>query len=59
MANTGLIKHIKDTDKAGDKALGQTEEIVKETAEKDTKEAKKIEYSDKKRTMFLTNQATS
>jgi hypothetical protein len=59
MANTGLIKRIKDADKAEDKALGQKKEIVKRTAEKNTKEAKKIEHSDKRSAMFMINQATS
>jgi hypothetical protein len=37
IASTGLIKRTEDADEAEDKALGQTEEVVKRTVEEDTR----------------------
>jgi hypothetical protein len=61
MASTGPTEHTKDVDKAEDKALAYTEKTVQEThtAEKNTREAKKIKDSDKRSTMSVTNQAAS
>jgi hypothetical protein len=56
IANTRLIKHTKEIDKAEDKALRQTKEIVKETTEKkNTRKAKKIEYSDRRSVILIIN----
>jgi hypothetical protein len=56
MANTRLIKRTKDADKAEDKALGQTEEFIKGTTEKeDIIEAKEIDYSNRRSAMFVIN----
>jgi hypothetical protein len=60
MANTGLIRRTKDADEAEDKALGQTKEFIKGTTkEKDIKEAKEIDYFDRRSAMFVINQAAS
>jgi hypothetical protein len=61
MASTGPTEHIEDVDKAEDKALAYTEETVQGThiTEEDTRKAKKIEDSDKRSAMFVTNQAAS
>jgi hypothetical protein len=59
MANTGPTERIEDVDESEDEALAHTEEIVQgiHTAEEDTREAKEIEYSDKRSAMSVTNQA--
>jgi hypothetical protein len=59
MASTGLTERTEDVDKLENKALAYTEEIVQGiyTIEKDTREAKEIEHSDRKSAMFVTNQA--
>jgi hypothetical protein len=59
IASTRPTEHTEDVDKSEDEALAYTEEIVQgiHTAEEDTKEAKKIKYSDRRRAMFVTNQA--
>jgi hypothetical protein len=49
-----LIKRTKDTDKAKDKALGQTKEIMKKTAKKNTKKViKEIRHFNKRSVMFV------
>jgi hypothetical protein len=56
MANTGLIRRTKDTDKAEDKALGQTKEFIKRTTKKkNIKEAKEINYFKRRSAMFVIN----
>jgi hypothetical protein len=57
MASTGPTEHTKDIDKAEDKALAYTEEIVQGiyTTKEDTKETKEIENSDRKSATFVTN----
>jgi hypothetical protein len=57
MASTRPSKHIKDVDKAEDKALIYIEKTVQGTytIEKDTKEAKEIKDSDKRSAMSVTN----
>jgi hypothetical protein len=57
MASTGPTERTEDVDESEDEALAYTEEIVQgiHIAEEDTKEAKKIEYSDKRSVMFVTN----
>jgi predicted transcriptional regulator len=60
IASIRLIKRIKDTDKAENKAY--TENIVQGiyTAEENTREViKKIEHFNKKSAMFVINQAAS
>jgi hypothetical protein len=61
IAIIGLIERTKDVDKAEDKALARTKEIVKGiyTTEENTKKVKKIKYSDRKSAMFAINQAVS
>jgi hypothetical protein len=56
MANTELIRRTKDTDKAKDKTLGQTKEFIKGITEKeDIREAKEINYSNRRSAMFVIN----
>jgi hypothetical protein len=64
IASTGPTEHTKDVDKAEDKALVYTEEIVIRIhivkdiyIEEDTREAKKIEDSNKKSATFMINKA--
>jgi hypothetical protein len=64
MASTGPTERTEDVDKAEDKALAYTEEIVIGiyTAEdmhtkEDTREAKEIKDSDKRSATFVTNKA--
>jgi hypothetical protein len=59
ITSTRLIKRTEDADKAKDKALGQTKEIVKGIIKKDTREViKKIKYSNRKSAMSIISQAT-
>jgi hypothetical protein len=54
IVSTRLIKRTKDTDEAEDKALGQTKEIIKGTAEKNIREViKKIKHSDARSAMSV------
>jgi hypothetical protein len=62
MASTGPTERTEDVDKAEDKALAYTKEIVMGIhttedmyTEEDTREAKEIEDSDKRSAMFVTN----
>jgi hypothetical protein len=56
IANTRLIRHTEDADKAEDKALGQTKEFIKGTTEeKDIKKPKKIDYFNRRSVMFVIN----
>jgi hypothetical protein len=59
IASTRPTKRTKDVDESEDEALAHTKEIVQgiHTIEKDTREAKKIEYSDRRSAIFVTNQA--
>jgi hypothetical protein len=64
IASTGPTERTEDVDKAKDEALAYTEEIVIgiHTAEdmyteEDTREAKEIEYSDKRSATFVINKA--
>jgi chromatin remodeling complex protein RSC6 len=59
IANTRPTERTEDMNKSEDKALAHTKEIVQgiHTTEKNTREAKKIKHSDKRSTMFVTNQA--
>jgi hypothetical protein len=58
-ASTRPTERIEDVNKAKDKALAYTEKIVQEihTIKRDTREAKKIKYSNRRSAMFMTNQA--
>jgi hypothetical protein len=57
MAIIKLIKRTEDVNKAEDKALARTKKIVKGiyTAEKDTREVKKIEHSNKRSATLAIN----
>jgi hypothetical protein len=60
IASTGPTEHTEDVNKAEDKALAHTEKTVQGTytAEKDTRKAKEIEHSDRRRSAtFVINQA--
>jgi hypothetical protein len=66
MASTRPTERIKDVDKAEDKALAYTKEIVIRIyttediyTKENTREAKKIEDSDKRSAMFMTNKTVS
>ena len=55
--NIRLIKHSEDVDKAEDKALAHTEEIVEgiHITEEDTREVKEIKDSNRRSAMFIIN----
>jgi hypothetical protein len=59
MASTRPTERTEDVGESEDKALAHIEEIVQgiHTTEKDTREAKEIEHSDRRSAMFVTNQA--
>jgi hypothetical protein len=61
ITSTRLTEHIKDVNKAKDKALAHTKETVQRTytTKENTREAKKIKDSDKKSAMFITNQGAN
>jgi hypothetical protein len=57
IASTRPTERTKDVNELKDKALTYTKEIVQRIhiTEKDTKEAKKIKYFNRKSVMFITN----
>jgi hypothetical protein len=57
IASTRPTERTENVDESEDKALAYTKEIVQRihTTEKDTREAKKIEHSDRRSAMFMTN----
>jgi hypothetical protein len=57
IASTKPTERTKDVDESEDKALAYTEEIVQGiyTVKEDTREAKKIEHSDRRSAIFVTN----
>jgi hypothetical protein len=58
-ASTEPTERTEDVNKAEDKALAHTEETVQRThtIEKDTREAKKIEHSNRRSATSMTNKA--